>query len=386
MFNFEVIIGIENHVELKTNSKIFSPGKVTYQATPNDAVHPIDYGYPGLMPSLNKQAVILAIRAALGLKMHISDTLTFDRKNYYYPDLPKGFQITQQKNPVGSNGVLVLFPETKQQKQVVVERVQLEEDTAKQIHKHNKTYLDYNRAGIGLIEIVSHPTMHNAIEASEYVKRLQMLLKYLQVSDVKMSEGSFRCDINISLRPYGSNILGHKVEIKNLNSLQNIRKSIDYEIKRQAEVLYKGQMVAQETRRFDETKQKTVRMRSKADNVDYKFLVEPNLFPIGITKEFVDKIAQKMPLLPNELKKRFLALYSNEAIIDNLMQEPSLGYFSYDLAVASEKDKVLQKQMNIVFHYLHTYVRKTWSEDRLQHNDIQPLLTVLAEVATASLS
>jgi len=285
MNNFEVIIGIENHVELKTKSKMFGPGLVGFGQTPNSQVSEVDLGYPGALPSVNQEGVRLAILAAHALNMKIDSLLTFDRKNYFYPDLVKGFQITQQFNPIGQDGWLEISLDPDSNKKIAIQRLHIEEDTAQQKHSQNLTLIDYNRSGIGLIEIVTHPVLRSAQEAVAYVEKLRETLLFLGVSDVKMSEGSLRCDVNVSLRPIGSEKYSHKVEVKNLNSLANVKKAIEFEVKRQSALLVQNLVVEQETRRFDEQSQTTVSMRSKADALDYRYFTEPNLSPIQLDEQ-----------------------------------------------------------------------------------------------------
>jgi len=285
MNNFEVIIGIENHVELKTKTKMFGPGPVSFGQTPNTQVSEVDLGYPGALPSVNQEGVRLAILATHALNMKLDSLLIFDRKNYFYPDLVKGFQITQQFNPIGQEGWLEINLDGQASKKVMIQRLHLEEDTAQQKHNPNHTLIDYNRSGIGLIEIVTHPVLRSAQEAVAYVEKLRETLLFLGVSDVKMSEGSLRCDVNISLRPIGTEKYSHKVEVKNLNSLANVKKAIEFEVQRQTALLVKNQMVEQETRRFDEQSQTTISMRSKADALDYRYFTEPNLAPIQLDQQ-----------------------------------------------------------------------------------------------------
>jgi aspartyl-tRNA(Asn)/glutamyl-tRNA(Gln) amidotransferase subunit B len=282
MINFEVIIGIENHVELKTKSKMFADSPVSFGMIPNSQVNEVDLGYPGALPSVNKEGVRLAILAVNALQMNLDPLLIFDRKNYFYPDLAKGFQITQQFFPIGSNGQLTIKLDNGTEKVIEIERLHIEEDTAKQIHKDETTFIDYNRSGIGLIEIVTKPVLRSAEQAVKYVEKLRETLLFLGVSDVKMNEGSLRCDVNISLRPIGSEKFSHKVEVKNLNSLANIKKAVEFEIQRQTKILLNNEIVEQETRRFDEAKQETVSMRSKSDALDYKYFTEPNISPIQL--------------------------------------------------------------------------------------------------------
>lgn len=274
------VIGIEIHIELKTKTKMFSNSPVTFASIPNSQVNEIDLGYPGSLPSINKQAVVLAIRACQALNMKINPVLSFDRKNYFYPDLPKGYQITQQNNPIGSSGKLAITTNNMQQ-DILIMRLLLEEDTAKQIHLDNITLLDYNRAGIGLIEIVSEPVIYDVETAINYIETLRKTLLHLGVSNAKMSEGSFRCDINISLRPIESKDFFKHVEVKNLNSLNNVKRAIEFEIKRQTNLINQGTpLKSNETRRFDEKTKTTILMRSKESTVDYKYFPEPNIVPI----------------------------------------------------------------------------------------------------------
>ncbi|QBQ07339.1 aspartyl/glutamyl-tRNA amidotransferase subunit B [Spiroplasma gladiatoris] len=306
MSNFEVIIGIENHVELKTKSKMFSPAPVSFGKEPNTQACEVDLGYPGALPTVNKEGVKLALLACNALNMEIDKLLRFDRKNYFYPDLVKGFQITQQFHPIGKEGKLKIKLQDNSYKEIEIERLHIEEDTAKQIHKEEITLLDYNRSGIGLVEIVSKPVIRSAYEAVEYVNNLREILLYLGISDVKMSEGSLRCDVNISLRPYGYKGFGNKVEIKNLNSLNNVKKSIEFEIERQSKLILSGQVVQQETRRYDETIQETVLMRVKTDAVDYKYFREPNINPILLDQDWVNEVLNASLELPNTKRQRYI--------------------------------------------------------------------------------
>lgn len=295
-----VTIGIEIHVELKTKSKMFSPGRVDFDADPNLNVNEIDLALPGTLPSINKEAVKMALKVCYGLNMDVDPLLKFDRKNYFYSDLPKGFQITQQFHPIGSKGKLVLSDNSV----VGITRLHMEEDTAKQLHLGNETLIDFNRAGVPLIEIVSEPEIHSGKQAADYVSTLRQLLLYLGVTDGKMEEGSMRCDVNISISKE-EGVFGTKVEIKNLNSIANVQKAIDYEIKRQEEVLETGGEIVQETRRFDEPSQTTVSMRKKEGAVDYRYFPEPNIVPIRLAQEFLDSVKDSMIELPQERLDRY---------------------------------------------------------------------------------
>ena len=319
--NYEVVIGIEIHCELKTKTKMFSGAPVSFAAAPNSCVNEIDLGMPGTLPCVNKGAVELAIRACTALEMEIDPLIKFDRKNYYYSDLPKGFQNTQQFFPIGSHGKVVIDTE-EGTKEIRVNRIHMEEDTAKQFHYPQGTFIDFNRAGTPLIEIVSEPDMRSGKEAAAYVEKLRSILYYLGVSDCKMEEGSMRCDVNISLRPENSNTFGTKVEIKNLNSIRNVQRAIDFEIARQSEVLNEGGEIVQSTRRFDEASATTVLMRKKEGSVDYKYFPEPNIFPIRLDDAWIKNVQENLPELPQARKEKYLNVYGlsekdAQLLIDN---------------------------------------------------------------------
>lgn len=303
--NFEAVIGIEIHVEMKTKTKMFSSAPIAFGKKANTLVCPLDIGFPGTLPVVNKQAVINAIRVSNALHMEIDNELHFDRKNYFYADLPKGYQITQDKRPIGKEGY-VEFEIEGNIRRIHIERLHMEEDTCKQLHMSDYSLLDYNRAGTPLVEIVSKPEIHNGVEAQKYVETIKDIVVYSEVSDGKMEEGSLRCDVNISLRPCGSSKLGTKVEIKNLNSTANVQRAIDFEMKRQSKLLLSGQVVEQETRRFDESKKETVLMRKKTDSVDYKYFEEPNITPISLSQEFINNAIATCKELPMIKKQRYM--------------------------------------------------------------------------------
>ena len=314
--NFEAIVGLELHVQMKTKSKMFSSAPVRFGDKPNTDVVAYDMAFPGTMPLVNKQAVINAIRVCHALHMNIDDELWFDRKNYFYSDLPKGYQITQQRRPIGTNGWIEI-----NQKQIGIERLHLEEDACKQVHSSNYTYIDFNRAGIPLAEIVFKPANITGEEAMKYVEKIRSIVSFLGVSDGKMEEGSLRCDVNISLRPIGQSTFGTKVEIKNINTLLNIKKAVDYEIKRQEKVLLTGNKVKQETRRFDEVKKQTISMRTKSDDIDYKYFTDPNIPPIKLSKEFIETAIKTSPELAEQRVIRYkqsgLNDYDSELLVSH---------------------------------------------------------------------
>ncbi len=327
--SFEVIIGIEIHCELKTKTKMFSGAPVLFGEKANTCVNEIDLGHPGTLPSVNKKAVELAIKAASAFQCEIDPVLRFDRKNYYYSDLPKGYQITQQFYPIGKNGQVVIEVEG-EQKVIRIQRMHMEEDTAKQFHNDSGTLIDFNRAGTPLIEIVSEADMRSGKEAAAYVEKIRMLLDYLEVSDVKMEEGSMRCDVNISLREKGTTAFGVKSEIKNLNSISNVQKAIEAEIERQTQILLSGGKVEQETRRYDEALKNTVLMRKKEGSVDYKYFPDPNLTPIRVDENWIKEIQASLPELPDARKKRYMnELGLNDYDAQQLIQNKEMAAF-YD--------------------------------------------------------
>ena len=329
--NFEAVIGLEIHVEMKTRSKMFSNAPVEFGVEPNTLVSPNDMAFPGTMPTVNKQAIINAIRVANALHMQIDDTLVFDRKNYFYSDLPKGFQITQNKRPIGSEGYLDI--KTDVVRRIAIERLHIEEDTCKQLHFSEYTLLDYNRSGVPLIEIVSKPDIRSGDEAMKYVEAIRSIVIYADVSDGKMEEGSLRCDVNISLRPIGVEKLGTKVEIKNLNSIANIQKAIDFEVKRQESMLLTGHPIIQETRRFDEASKETVTMRVKTDAVDYKYFIEPNILPIKLSADFINEAITSCPELAQVKEKRYLEVQGlNERDANIILQSKDLAKYYDDAA------------------------------------------------------
>lgn len=353
---FERVIGLEVHCELKTHSKMFSSAPVTFGQKPNTMVHEIDMGMTGTLPVLNKRAVEFAIRVCHALHMEIDELLCFDRKNYYYSDLPKGFQITQQRRPIGKNGYIDILVHGKQ-KRIHIERLHMEEDTAKQFHFDNYSLIDYNRAGIPLIEIVTSPVIRSSEEAVIYLEKLRQILLYTDVSNAKMEEGSLRCDINISIRPFDSQILTTRCEIKNLNSFSNVQKAIEYEALRQEKIILQGDQVIQETRRFDEISQKTVMMRSKGDAVDYKYYPEPNILPIRLSHSWVMKIKEDLPLLADEREKIYVEEYGISAVdAHHLVVDKDISDF-YDETVK------IYDNYQLVCHWLlgdaQAYLNKT---------------------------
>lgn len=300
--NYETVIGLEVHIELKTASKIFCGCPTAFGAKPNTQVCPICAGLPGTLPTLNQHAVELGVRAGLATGCSISPLSFFDRKNYFYPDLPKAYQISQNDTPLCRDGYVDITAHG-EKKRIGIERIHLEEDAGKLTHTEGGTLIDYNRCGVPLIEIVSRPDIRNAEEAKAYLSELRLIMLYADVSDCKMNEGSFRCDVNLSVRKKGDTALGVRTEMKNINSFTFVAEAIEYERKRQIDLLEGGGRVLMETRRFDSDTGKTYTMRVKESAADYRFFREPDLPPLQISESTVDSLRNTLPLLPDELRK-----------------------------------------------------------------------------------
>ncbi|MGQ2282294.1 Asp-tRNA(Asn)/Glu-tRNA(Gln) amidotransferase subunit GatB [Apilactobacillus kunkeei] len=304
--NFETTIGLEVHVELKTNSKIFSPSPVQYGVDPNLNTNVIDWGYPGVLPSTNKGVVKSGIMAALALHAEVEKHPHFDRKNYFYPDNPKAYQITQKDTPDAHDGWIEIEVDGKKKK-IGIEEMHIEEDAGKNTHGNKFSYVDLNRQGTPLIEIVSKPDIASPDEAYAYLEALRERILFTGISDVKMEEGSMRVDVNVSIRPYGQKEFGTKVELKNLNSFNYVRKGLAYEEKRQQRVIMAGGEIQQETRRFDETTGKTVLMRVKEGADDYRYFPEPDLPALDITDAWINEINDSMPEMPASRRQRYVS-------------------------------------------------------------------------------
>ena len=307
--NYEMVIGLEVHVELKTATKIFCGCSTKFGAAPNTQCCPVCTGMPGSLPVLNGKVVEYAVKAGLATGCKIATYSKQDRKNYFYPDLPKAYQISQYDLPLCSEGHLDIETETGK-KRIGITRIHIEEDAGKLVHQEGKgTFIDCNRCGVPLIEIVSEPDMRSAEEAKAYLQKLRAIILYTGVSDCKMNEGSLRCDVNLSIRKKGSDKLGTRTEMKNLNSFQNVVKAIEYEYARQVSVLEEGGEVIQETRRFDMNTGKTSSMRSKENADDYRYFPDPDLVPIVVSPEFLEEIRKSIPMLPDQRKASYQEKY-----------------------------------------------------------------------------
>jgi aspartyl-tRNA(Asn)/glutamyl-tRNA(Gln) amidotransferase subunit B len=309
--SYEAVIGLEIHAQLLTDTKIFCGCSTRFGAPPNTHVCPVCLGLPGALPVLNRRAVELATRAALALGCHINARSIFARKNYFYPDLPKGYQISQYDQPLASGG-RVRFDQSDEPREAGITRVHLEEDAGKSLHEgfadsSEHTYVDYNRSGVPLIEIVTEADLRSASDASAFFEHLRTTLVWLDVNDGNMEEGSLRCDANVSVRPAGETTLGTKAEVKNLNSFRYLRQALEYEIERQISVLDEGGRVRQETRLWDQATSRTILMRSKEEAHDYRYFPEPDLPPVALAAARVAEIAAALPELPGARRARFLA-------------------------------------------------------------------------------
>ncbi|VAW98359.1 Aspartyl-tRNA(Asn) amidotransferase subunit B @ Glutamyl-tRNA(Gln) amidotransferase subunit B [hydrothermal vent metagenome] len=309
---WEVVIGLEIHAQLATKSKIFSGASTAYGAEPNTQACAVDLGLPGVLPVLNKEAVRMAAKFGLAIGANVSRRSVFARKNYFYPDLPKGYQISQMELPIVETGQLEIELEDGSSKIVGITRAHLEEDAGKSMHGdfHGMTGVDLNRAGTPLLEIVSEPDMRSAKEAVAYMKKIHSLVQYLEICDGNMQEGSFRCDANVSVRPAGQKEYGTRAELKNINSFRFVEKAIDIEVERQIDLIEAGGKVVQETRLYDSDKNETRSMRSKEEANDYRYFPDPDLLPVVIEESFLDEVKSTLPELPDEKRQRFVQAFS----------------------------------------------------------------------------
>ncbi|MGE7218280.1 Asp-tRNA(Asn)/Glu-tRNA(Gln) amidotransferase subunit GatB [Priestia koreensis] len=353
--NLETIIGLEVHVELKTKSKIFSGSPTEFGADPNTQTSVIDLGYPGVLPVLNKQAVEFAMKAAMALNCEIATDTKFDRKNYFYPDNPKAYQISQFDKPIGENGWIEIEVKGKK-KRIGITRLHLEEDAGKLTHTGDGySLVDFNRQGTPLIEIVSEPDIRTPEEAYAYLEKLKSIIQYTGVSDCKMEEGSLRCDANISLRPYGQEKFGTKAELKNLNSFTYVQKGLEHEQVRQEKVLLSGGLIQQETRRYDESTKTTLLMRVKEGSDDYRYFPEPDLVALHIDDAWKERVRESIPELPDARKARYvneLGLPAYDAMVLTLTKEMS-DFFEETLTNGADAKLASNWLMGEVSAYLN---------------------------------
>jgi len=359
---WETVIGLEIHAQLATNSKIFSASATTYGAPPNAQANLVDLGYPGVLPVLNQAAVGMAVKFGLAIAAQITPLSVFARKNYFYPDLPKGYQISQYELPIVGKGHMDIVLEDGAVKRIGITRAHLEEDAGKSLHEGLGAFsgIDLNRAGTPLVEIVSEPDMRSAKEAVAYLKKIHTLVRYLEICDGNMQEGSFRCDANVSVRRRGAEKFGTRAEIKNLNSFRFVEKAINYEVVRQIDIIESGGRVLQETRLYDPDKGETRSMRSKEEANDYRYFPDPDLLPVAVDEAFIARVRATLPELPDEKAARFVSAFGlsaydagvltasrelgnyYEAVVHEIPQDPKLAanWVMGELAAALNRDGV----------------------------------------------
>ena len=358
----KLVIGLEMHAEMKSTTKVFSPSSNVYNKMANVNINEIDLAFPGFMPSLNEECVKKAVEMALILKCDVAKYMIFDRKNYYYPDLPKGYQITQNTRPVGINGNLEVSLNSSKFNVEILD-IHLEEDAAALDHLPTFSLIDYNRAGVPLLETVTAPCMHSADEAIAFLETMCRIYKYTGISEADTKKGQIRCDVNVNLMDDNGNYITPKVEIKNVNSLANVKLAILYEEKRQLESLKNNEPLYQETRRFDETSGTTVHMRSKADAIDYKYFVEPNIPPYEITDEFVENIRKTIPVLADIRKDNYM---------NNLgLDEYNANILIKDINIANYFEKCVELGIKpiIAANYINGIITSYINEKDININD-----------------
>ena len=317
---YEVVIGLEVHAQVLSNSKLFSSSPTKFGAEPNTQVSLVDAAFPGMLPVINEYCIKQAIKTGIGLKAKINNRSIFDRKNYFYADLPQGYQISQYKNPIVGEGTIILdMPYG--QREIGIERLHLEQDAGKSIHDIDpkNTFVDLNRSGIALMEIVSKPDLRSLDEVNAYIKKIRSIMRYLETCDGNMQEGSLRADVNVSVKKKGTKNLGTRCEIKNVNSIKFMQMAIDYEANRQVDLIEEGKKIDQETRLFDTKKNETRSMRSKEDAHDYRYFPDPDLLPLELKNDFIEKIKSEIPELPDEKKKRFIDKFNLSAYEANIL-------------------------------------------------------------------
>ncbi|MFC4308421.1 Asp-tRNA(Asn)/Glu-tRNA(Gln) amidotransferase subunit GatB [Steroidobacter flavus] len=390
--SWETVIGLEIHAQLATRSKIFSSAATAYGAAPNAQANLVDLGYPGVLPVLNREAVRMAVKFGLAIGAQISPRSIFARKNYFYPDLPKGYQISQYEKPVVEKGSMPILLEDGSVKVVGITRAHLEEDAGKSLHEdfQGASGIDLNRAGTPLLEIVSEPDMRSAKEAVAYLKKIHTLVRYLEICDGNMQEGSFRCDANVSVRPKGQEKFGTRCEIKNLNSFRYIEKAINYEVARQIEVIEGGGKIKQETRLFDPEKGETRSLRSKEEANDYRYFPDPDLLPVVIEKDFIEGVRGTLPELPDQKAARYVEKFGLSAYDAGVLTASrEMGDF-YEAVLASLKSKNLEGNEKLAANWTMGELSAALNKDGVEITetriDAPRLAGLLARIADETIS
>jgi len=380
---WEVVIGLEVHTQLATESKIFSGASTAYGADPNTQACLVDLGYPGVLPVLNAEVVRMAAKFGLAVNATVAPRSVFARKNYFYPDLPKGYQISQYELPIVESGELFIRDEEGNEKRIGITRAHLEEDAGKSVHAgfDKSSGIDLNRAGTPLLEIVSEPDLRSAKEAVAYMRKIHSIVRYLEISDGNMQEGSFRCDANVSVRPRGQKELGTRAELKNLNSFRFVEKAINFEIERQIELIEDGGKVVQETRLYDSDKDETRSMRSKEEANDYRYFPDPDLLPVELDDEFVEAVRKTLPELPDAKQARFVSQYELKAA-DAEILTLSRALADYYEAVAGRTSAAAQVAANWIIGDLSGHLNKEnvdIQESRISATGLAGLLDRIAD-------
>ena len=380
MSEFIPTIGLEVHVEIKSKSKLFSSSANSYGMATNTSVNVVDLGYPGTLPTVNKEIIRQGIRACKVLNCNITRKMHFDRKNYFYPDNPKNYQITQNRTPIGTDGYVEIEVDGIKKK-IGISDIHIEEDTCKSAHRGNVSLLDFNRAGVPLIEIVTEPCISNGKEAMAYLTKLKELLFYANISDCKMEEGSMRCDSNVSISK--DDTFGTKTEIKNISSIHNVGLAIDYEIKRQEEMLNNGETIKEETRRFDDKQGKTILMRVKETGNDYRYFIEPDIPYLELTDEFINDSLSTLPLLPDELREKYSKVGLSSLQIEKLINNRPLN--DYFLGLLSYKTNYVTA-VNLLLSDISSYLNKHNKVITDTHLSYEKLVSVIEALESGDLS
>ena len=374
MSEYLFVAGLETHVELQTKSKIFCSCSASFGAEPNTHCCPVCTGEPGSLPVLNREVLAYAIKAGLATNCTISRLTRMDRKNYVYPDLPKAYQISQFEAPICVGGYI----ELDSGKRIRINHIHMEEDAGKLVHEGGYTYVDYNRGGVPLIEIVSEPDIASVEEAAEYVEKLRLIMRHIGVSDCKMQEGSMRCDVNISVHRAGEP-LGTRAEIKNMNSPSFMEKALRYEYKRQCEALDNGEKIVQETRRYNEGSQTTESMRNKEDAQDYRYFPEPDILTVHVSDEFIKAVADSMPKLPDELRREFLSYGISEVEAKRLVEYKRIADFYAYAASLTDAKIAANIILGDIFRSMQTEEEKERFELKFTPDDFVALVKLRAE-------
>lgn len=385
MSNFETIVGLEVHVELKTDTKIMSPAPAHFGAEPNMNIHVTDLAYPGVLPTLNERAVEFGMKASMALNCTVASVMNFDRKHYFYPDNPKAYQISQDKRPVGENGWVEIEVDGKKKK-IRIERVHLEEDAGKLTHTdEGHSLVDLNRQGTPLIEIVTEADVRSPEEAYAFLEKLKAIIQYTGVSDVRMEEGSLRCDANISIRPFGQEKFGTKTELKNLNSFNFVRRGIAYEVERQEKVLLAGGTIQQETRRYEEATGATSLMRIKGSAQDYRFINDPDLPEIHIDQAWMNRVRAEIPELPDARKERYINDFDLPEYDAKVLTLTKVMADFFEATVAAGADAKLASNwlMGEVSAYLNAE-QKEFSETALTPDNLASMIKLIADGTISS--